>query len=183
MSTDSALILFRDRLPSRADLEAQLDALGYRVELGAFDLEGSKGWIDMRVDGRRTGFDYGLFPLTQEDFGPFPKKALKAGDTALSFGARGKASIVAVSMIQHAMSLLAAAHGLIETSLIPPEEVQRGSVQSIAIFSAPGPAAPESEFSARMAEFREAIPRLLLIFAVAAAVILGFPRLLAWIGR
>lgn len=189
MSIDSSLILFRDALPSREQLEHKLSELGYEIDLGKFDpARKDAGWVPVRVAGEKTGFEYGLFPLTREAFGPFPKKALAVGDVALSFGARGRRSMIAVSAVQHAVSLLGTAHGLIEGSLETPAEMQKGCVESIAIFSSAqqvkadrdGPAAIRS---ARLAEFRQALPRLALIIGVAAIVLFGFPRLLVWLFR
>jgi len=189
MSIDSALVMFRDALPSRAQLEAKLGELGYDVDLRKFEIAGERpGWVDLRVDGKKTGFDYGLFPLTRKAFGPFPKKALAFGDVALSFGARGRLSIIAVSAVQHALSVLADAHGLIEAELVSPAEMQRGSVESIAYFStaeqvqADRPPAADS-FGARWREVRGMLPGLAMLLIAAVLFILGFPRLLAWAFR
>ena len=123
MSVDSSLIVRKADLPPVADLVAAAAETGVALAFPAdFALDQNVGgWLPVSVDGAESGFDYGVFPLTDWPEDEQPAGASALGDTVLSFGARGSLSAQTVNLIQQVLGRRWRAALWIEDELLPPE--------------------------------------------------------------
>lgn len=122
MSTDSALIVRKDRLPTRADLTAAVAETGVKIDFpaGFRPDRTAKDWLAVTVDGDKTGFDYRVQSLADLAPDDLPQGATDWGDTVLWFGARGALSAQTVSLIQEVLGRRSEAALLIDGELVPP---------------------------------------------------------------
>jgi hypothetical protein len=127
MSTDSALIIHRDALPTAEALVAALAEGGVTIVFPAGFNPGQSadGWLQVTVDGEKTGFDYVVTPLHELEADALPGGATDWGDTLLSFGARGSLSATTVSLIQEVMGRRYRAALLVEDELVSPDALAR----------------------------------------------------------
>jgi hypothetical protein len=122
VSTDSALIVRKDRLPTRADLTAAVAEAGVKIDFpaGFRPDRTAKDWLAVTVDGDKTGFDYRVQRLADIASEDLPDGAADRGDTVLWFGARGSLSAQTVSLIQEVLGQRYEAALLIDGELVPP---------------------------------------------------------------
>ncbi len=126
MSTDSALIVRKDRLPTRADLTAAIAETGVTIVFpaGFRPDRSADGWLAVTVDGDKTGFDYRVQPLADIASEDLPDGAADWGDTVLWFGARSSLSAQTVSLIQEVLGRRHEAALLIDGELVPPTALE-----------------------------------------------------------
>ena len=124
MSVDSSLIVRKADLPPVADLVAAIAETGVAMTFPAdFALDQNVGgWLPVTVDGAESGFDYGVFPLTDWPEDERPDGASELGDTVLSFGARGTLSAQTVNLIQQVLGRRWRAALWIENEVFAPED-------------------------------------------------------------
>ena len=132
MSTDSALIIHRDALPTAEALVAALAEGGVTIVFPAGFNPGQSadGWLQVTVDGEKAGFDYVVTPLHELEADALPDGAAAWGDTLLSFGARGSLSATTVTLIQEVMGRHYRAALLVEDELVPPDALARSGETS-----------------------------------------------------
>ena len=126
MSTDSALIVRKGMLPTRAALTAAIAETGVTIAFpaGFRPDRTAEGWLAVSVDGDKTGFDYSVQPLTDTPPGDLPEGSADWGDTVLWFGARGSLSAQTVSLIQEVMGRRYEAALMIDGELAPPTAIE-----------------------------------------------------------
>lgn len=126
MSTDSALIVRKDRLPTRADLTAAVAEAGVKIDFpaGFRPDRTAKDWLAVTVDGDKTGFDYRVQPLADLAPDDLPQGATDWGDTVLWFGARGALSAQTVSLVQEVLGRRSEAALLIDGEIVPPTAIE-----------------------------------------------------------
>ncbi len=129
MGTASALIIAKARLPDTAALSRAIADHGAQLSFPSdFRLDRHPGkWVPVRLDGRETGFDYGIEPLELLIGGDsdLPPDLTTFGDHLLSFEARGLDSAMAVAHVQWALAERWRAAGWIEDALLTPDEMTR----------------------------------------------------------
>lgn len=113
---ESALFLDRVAMPSADAVVAKVAAQGHRIAFPArFSLtdDTRSGWINVTLDGQKSGFDYAILPRQTflgdgSKAGAYPEH----GDSVLSFVARGsQTSIMAMTLVQRAICELSDARG------------------------------------------------------------------------
>ena len=124
MSVDSSLIVRKAGLPAAAELVAAIAETGVSLTFPAdFTLDQNVGgWLPVTVDGAESGFDYGVFPLSDWPEDERPDGASELGDTVLSFGARGTLSAQTVDLIQQVLGRRWRTALWIEDEVLPPED-------------------------------------------------------------
>ena len=132
MSTDSALVIHRDALPTAQALAAAMAETGVTIVFPpGFSLDKpADGWVRVTVDGDDTGFDYAVHSLHELDAGALPDGAAEWGDTLLSFSARGSLSATTVTLLQEVMGRRYRAALLVEDELVPPDALERSGETS-----------------------------------------------------
>lgn len=124
MSVDSALIVRKSDLPPVSELTAAVAETGVALTFPTdFALDQNVGgWLSVTVDGAESGFDYGVFALTDWPADERPDGASELGDSVLSFGARGALSSQTVNLVQQVLGRRWRAALWIEDEVFPPEE-------------------------------------------------------------
>lgn len=132
MSTDSALIIHRDALPTAAVLAAAIAETGVVITFpSGFRLDQSPdGWVTATVDGEKTGFDYAVHSLREIPQDDLPAGAMDWGDTLLSFSGRGSLSAQTITTIQEVLGRRWRAALVIEDELVTPDELARSGEPS-----------------------------------------------------
>lgn len=129
MGTASALIIAKACLPDTAALSRAIANHGAQLSFPSdFRLDRHPGgWVSVRLDGRETGFDYGIDPLGSliDGDSDLPPRAVAFGDHLLGFEARGLDSAMAVAHVQWALAERWRAAGWIEEALLTPDEMAR----------------------------------------------------------
>jgi hypothetical protein len=122
VSIDSALIVRKDRLPTRAALIAAIAETGVSIDFPASFRPDrtADDRLAVTVDGDRTDFDFRVQPLADIVSEDLPEGAADWGDTVLWFGARGALSAQTVSLIQEVLGRRYEAALMIDGELVPP---------------------------------------------------------------
>ena len=109
MSTNSEIIIFKDKIPDVTKIVALAAQEGVALRFpNGFDLANPPAdYLNYEVDGEKVMFGLSVFPITNLDFveseergAPLPKKARKYGDTIMSFQTKGILSGQALLFIQ-----------------------------------------------------------------------------------
>ena len=162
MSIDSNLIVRRDTLPTAAALSAAVAETGVELTFPAdFTLDQNVGgWLPMTVDGAETGFDYGVFPLSDWPEDERPEGASDLGDTVLSFGARGSLSAHTVNLIQQVLGRRWRAALWIEDEMLAPEPDfgPDASLADLHVTNAPGAVVAEEDIDPDLAATMRGTP-------------------------
>lgn len=173
----SDLFLDRSAVPAADMVERKVAEHGHVLTFPprfAMSDVARSGWINVKLDGARTGFDYTI--LSREAFlGADPEGAAfpDQGDTVIAFAGRGdQTSILAMTLVQRAICELTDAHGWWqegEQRLSNAEMIEFCKGTIAAIRSSPAPVV-RARPPASSAEKRLAIKALIIFAAVLAGI-------------
>ena len=147
MTTSSTtLFVAHGKVPSIANVRENAMRIGYRLDFPeGFELTDKEHslWLPVVIDGTESGFDYGIFPISEfsDPLGETMAALAADADSALDFGARGQQSLKTMTIVQRAICDLSGAQGLSEGEFLSADEMIEFSDATLAaIGSDPQPA-------------------------------------------
>lgn len=179
MTTSSSLLLLdAAAVPTTAKVVGWAAQHGHALgfpEGFALNDESHQLWLPVTLNGEKTGFDYGIFPVAQllDD-----KPELNGiADSFLDFGARGERSLFAMSLVQRAICELTGAQGYWEEERLSNDDmVDFCKATMTAIAEQPRPASPAAPaIQSDRASLDPRVAHLVKALVLAAAIFAAIP--------